>query len=160
MWAEDGPLIIMTHGWPELSIGVGAISLLSRWSRLPRFDMRGYGSSLYTEHEAHVQREIVQDMVEPMKMVASKRYGLADCILLKRCLHHPERVAAVASLRALRFFRSSERSGIRDQSRVVSNGRIPCRPMTTSFSITRISMAAQKEMEQDPERIVKLLFRK
>ena len=59
---EDGPLIIMTHGWPELSIAEPS-AFLSRWLgyRAIAPDMRGYGgSSLYTEHEAHVQREIVR----------------------------------------------------------------------------------------------------
>ena len=58
---EDGPLIIMTHGWPELSISwrhqLSYLGGLGYRAIAP--DMRGYGgSSLYTEHEAYVQREI------------------------------------------------------------------------------------------------------
>ena len=64
---ENGPLIIMTHGWPELSISwrhqLAYLGELGYRAVAP--DMRGYGgSSLYDEHEAYAQREIVQDMVD------------------------------------------------------------------------------------------------
>ena len=64
--AEDAPLLIFVHGWPELS---------RSWRhQLPVFaelgfrcvapDMRGYGrSSTYTRHEDFTQEQIVQDMV-------------------------------------------------------------------------------------------------
>src|SRR5215467_469751 len=65
--AEDAPLIVFVHGWPELSIS---------WRhQLPCFadlgfraiapDMRGYGrSSVYGKQTDYAQREIVADMVE------------------------------------------------------------------------------------------------
>ncbi|MAA50265.1 MAG: epoxide hydrolase, partial [Gammaproteobacteria bacterium] len=64
---EHGPLIIMTHGWPELSISWRhQLSFLGDMGyRAVAPDMRGYGgSSIYAEHSAYSQREIVKDMIE------------------------------------------------------------------------------------------------
>ena len=127
----------MTHGWPELSISwrhqLSYLGGLGYRAIAP--DMRGYGgSSLYTEHEAYVQREIVQDMVELIDSIGREQavwigHDWGSPVAWNVALHHPERRCCGKPLRTLRFFRSSERSGIRDQSGVVSNGRIPCRPM-------------------------------
>ena len=65
--AEDAPLIVFVHGWPELSIS---------WRhQLPCFaglgfrtvapDMRGYGrSSVYARHEDYALEHTVTDMIE------------------------------------------------------------------------------------------------
>ena len=74
--AEQGPLLIFCHGWPELS--------LSWRHQLPAFaalgfrcvapDMRGYGrSSTYTRHEDFAQEQIVQDMVELLASLGRER---------------------------------------------------------------------------------------
>ena len=78
--AEDAPLLIFCHGWPELS--------LSWRHQLPAFaalgfrcvapDMRGYGrSSTYTRHEDFAQELIVEDMLELLR-VARPRPGGVD----------------------------------------------------------------------------------
>jgi len=68
--ADDAPLIIFVHGWPELSIS---------WRhQLPTFaslgfravapDMRGYGqSSIYTRHEDYALEHTVDDMLELLR---------------------------------------------------------------------------------------------
>ena len=72
----DGPLLIFVHGWPELS--------LSWRHQLPVFaglgfraiapDMRGYGqSSVYREHAAYAQSEVVADMLELLDGLGRKR---------------------------------------------------------------------------------------
>ena len=64
---EDGPLVIMTHGWPELSISWRhqLVFLGNLGFRAIAPDMRGYGgSSLYDEKGAYAQTEVVQDMIE------------------------------------------------------------------------------------------------
>ena len=64
---EEGELIVMTHGWPELSLS---------WRHQLKFlgelgyhvvapDMRGYGrSSSYERQQDYSQEEIVLDMCE------------------------------------------------------------------------------------------------
>src|ERR1700752_5277765 len=65
--AQDAPLIVFVHGWPELSVS---------WRhQLPCFadlgfraiapDMRGYGrSSVYQRHEDYALEHAVRDMLE------------------------------------------------------------------------------------------------
>lgn len=63
---EDGPLVILVHGWPELSLSwrhqlpcLGALGF-----RAIAPDMRGYGrSSVYDRHEDYTQELIVADMI-------------------------------------------------------------------------------------------------
>ena len=64
---EDGQLVIMTHGWPELSLSwrhqLSFLGNLGFHAIAP--DMRGYGnSSIYDEHTAYTQEEVMQDMLE------------------------------------------------------------------------------------------------
>lgn len=63
----DGPLLIFVHGWPELSRSwrhqLPAFAALGFRAVAP--DLRGYGqSSVYREHAAYAQSEVVADMLE------------------------------------------------------------------------------------------------
>lgn len=64
---EDGPLLILLHGWPELSLiwrAQMAAFAAGGW-RCIAPDMRGYGkSSAPTDSSAYSNREIVADMAE------------------------------------------------------------------------------------------------
>lgn len=103
---HDGPLLIFVHGWPELS---------TSWRhQLPVFaglgfraiapDMRGYGrSSVYREHAAYAQREVVTDMLELLDELGRERavwighdWGSPTVWNLARL--HPARCVAVANL--------------------------------------------------------------
>ena len=67
-------------------------------------DMRGYGgSSVYAEHSAYAQREIVKDMIELIDSLGGDKavwigHDWGSPVAWNVALHHPERVAAVASL--------------------------------------------------------------
>lgn len=103
---ENGPLMIFTHGWPELSLS---------WRHQLRFfgamgyravapDMRGYGkSSVYARHEDYALEVVVQDMLELLVHLGGKQaiwvghdWGapVAWCV----ASHHPEHCHAVANL--------------------------------------------------------------
>lgn len=104
--AVDGPLIIFTHGWPELS--------LSWRHQLPFFaalgfraiapDMRGYGdSSIYTEHSEYAVECATQDMVELHDALGGAKaiwvgHDWGSPIAWAMAAHHPERCQAIASL--------------------------------------------------------------
>ena len=76
---EDGPLVIMTHGWPELSISwrhqLEFLGNLGYRAIAP--DMRGYGgSSVYDEKSAYAQPEVVQDMIELIDSLGTGKGGM------------------------------------------------------------------------------------
>ncbi len=104
--AEDAPLIIFVHGWPELSIS---------WRhQLPVFaalgfrcvapDMRGYGrSTVHPRHEDYAIAEMVQDMVELIDAQGRERavwvgHDWGSPVVWSLASHHPERCFGVASL--------------------------------------------------------------
>ena len=63
---KDGPLVVLVHGWPELSLSwrhqLPCLSALGFRAIAP--DMRGYGcSSVYDRHEDYAQESIVADMI-------------------------------------------------------------------------------------------------
>lgn len=102
----DGPLIVLVHGWPELSLSwrhqLPVLGGLGFHALAP--DMRGYGgSTVYDRHEDYAQPLVVGDLI-----------GLADALDVERAVwvghdwgsptvwniasHHPERCHGVASL--------------------------------------------------------------
>jgi pimeloyl-ACP methyl ester carboxylesterase len=104
--AEDSPLLIFCHGWPELS---------RSWRhQLPVFaplgfrciapDMRGYGrSDTYTRHEDFAQELIVADMLELLASLGRERavwigHDWGSPVVWNIAAHHPERTVGVASL--------------------------------------------------------------
>ncbi|MCA8928152.1 MAG: alpha/beta hydrolase [Alphaproteobacteria bacterium] len=103
---EDGPPVILVHGWPELSHSwrhqLACLGGLGFRAIAP--DMRGYGrSSVYDRHEDYGLRPIVGDLI-----------GLADALDIDRAVwvghdwgapavwslaaHHPARCHGVANL--------------------------------------------------------------
>jgi pimeloyl-ACP methyl ester carboxylesterase len=65
--AEDAPVIVFVHGWPELSISWRhqLPCLASLGFRAVAPDMRGYGrSSVYPRHEDYALEQTVKDMLE------------------------------------------------------------------------------------------------
>jgi len=102
----DGPLIIFTHGWPELS--------LSWRHQLPFFaamgfraiapDMRGYGrSSVYDTHDAYSLELAVEDMLELIDGFKRDKaiwvgHDWGSPVAWSMASHHPERCLGVASL--------------------------------------------------------------
>src|SRR5438105_8195414 len=104
--AEDAPLIVFCHGWPELSIS---------WRhQLPTFaslgfrviapDMRGYGrSSVYARHEDYALENTAKDMVELIDSLGRDKaiwvgHDWGSPVVWSMATHHPERCFGVANL--------------------------------------------------------------
>jgi pimeloyl-ACP methyl ester carboxylesterase len=109
--AEDAPVIVFVHGWPELSIS---------WRhQLPCFaglgfraiapDMRGYGrSSVYSRHEDYALEHIVKDMLELLDALGRERavwvgHDWGSPVVWSLASHHPDRCFGVANLCVLYF---------------------------------------------------------
>ena len=104
--AEDAPLIVFVHGWPELS--------LSWRHQLPCFaglgfravapDMRGYGrSSVYRRHEDYALEHIVRDMLELLDSLGREKavwvgHDWGSPVVWSLASQHPERCFGVANL--------------------------------------------------------------
>jgi pimeloyl-ACP methyl ester carboxylesterase len=104
--AEDAPVIVFVHGWPELSIS---------WRhQLPCFgglgfraiapDMRGYGrSSVYPRHEDYALEHIVKDMLELLDALGREKavwvgHDWGSPVVWSLASHHPDRCFGVANL--------------------------------------------------------------
>lgn len=103
---ETGPLIIFTHGWPELS--------LSWRHQLPFFgamgfrtiapDMRGYGrSSIYGRHEDYCLAHTSMDMLELIDSLDREKavwvgHDWGSPVAWNMASHYPDRCHAVSSL--------------------------------------------------------------
>jgi len=104
--AENAPLIIFVHGWPELSIS---------WRhQLPCFaalgfrvlapDMRGYGrSSVYSRHEDYALEHIVKDMLELLDHLGVPKavwigHDWGSPVVWSLANHHPDRCIGVGNL--------------------------------------------------------------
>jgi pimeloyl-ACP methyl ester carboxylesterase len=104
--AEDAPVIVFVHGWPELSIS---------WRhQLPCFaglgfravapDMRGYGrSSVYPRHEDYALEHSVKDMLELLDALGREKavwvgHDWGSPVVWSLASHHPDRCFGVANL--------------------------------------------------------------
>lgn len=104
--AEDAPVIVFVHGWPELSIS---------WRhQLPCFaglgfraiapDMRGYGrSTVYARHEDYALEHAVADMLELLDALGRDKavwvgHDWGSPVVWSLASHHPERCHGVANL--------------------------------------------------------------
>jgi len=166
---EDGPLVIMTHGWPELSISWRHQLLhLGRLGyRAIAPDMRGYGgSTVYNTHDAYAQGEIVKDMVELIDALEAREavwigHDWGSPVAWNMALHHPDRVAAVASLCVpFGFVGNPEHMEHSIDRTLYPADEYPVGQWDYQLFYYENFASAQAEMEQDPERVVKLLFRK
>ena len=100
--AEDAPLIIFVHGWPELS---------ASWRhQLPCFaglgfraiapDMRGYGrSSVYERHEDYALEHSVDDMLELLRALGRDKavwvgHDWGSPVVWSMASHHPDKCLA------------------------------------------------------------------
>jgi pimeloyl-ACP methyl ester carboxylesterase len=104
--AQDAPLIVFVHGWPELSVS---------WRhQLPCFadlgfraiapDMRGYGrSSVYQRHEDYALEHAVRDMLELLHALGREKavwvgHDWGSPVVWSMASHHPDRCFGVANL--------------------------------------------------------------
>jgi len=104
--AEDAPLIIFCHGWPELSISwrhqLPALASLGFRAVAP--DMRGYGrSSVYPRHEDYALENTTKDMIELIDSLGREKaiwvgHDWGSPVVWSLATHHPERCLGVANL--------------------------------------------------------------
>lgn len=104
--AEEAPLIVFVHGWPELS--------LSWRHQLPCFaslgfravapDMRGYGrSSVYKRHEDYALEHAVADLLELLHALGRDKavwvgHDWGSPVVWSMASHHPDKCLGVANL--------------------------------------------------------------
>ena len=104
--AEDAPLIVFVHGWPELSISWRhqLPSLASLGFRTVAPDMRGYGrSSVYPRHEDYALEHAIADMIELLDALGREKavwvgHDWGSPVVWSLASHHPERCFGVANL--------------------------------------------------------------
>ena len=104
--AEDAPLIVFVHGWPELSISwrhqLPCLAALGFRAVAP--DMRGYGrSSVYSRHEDYALEQTVKDMLELLDALGRDKavwvgHDWGSPVVWSLASHHPERCFGVANL--------------------------------------------------------------
>jgi pimeloyl-ACP methyl ester carboxylesterase len=104
--AEEAPLLIFVHGWPELSISwrhqLPAFAALGFRCIAP--DMRGYGrSSTYARYEDYAQEEIVADMLELLASLGRDKavwigHDWGAPVVWNLAAQHPDKVAGVTGL--------------------------------------------------------------
>jgi pimeloyl-ACP methyl ester carboxylesterase len=104
--AEDAPLIVFVHGWPELSMSwrhqlrcFGALGF-----RAVAPDMRGYGrSSVYSRHEDYAVEHLVKDMLDFLDTLGVEKaiwagHDWGSSVVWNLASHHPDRCIGVANL--------------------------------------------------------------
>ena len=104
--AQDAPLIVFVHGWPELSISwrhqLPCLAGLGFRAVAP--DMRGYGrSSVYSRHEDYALEHAVADMIELLDAMGRAKavwvgHDWGSPVVWSLASHHPERCFGVANL--------------------------------------------------------------
>jgi pimeloyl-ACP methyl ester carboxylesterase len=165
----DGPLLIFVHGWPELSFSwrhqIEFFGQLG-W-RVIAPDMRGYGrSSLYDSHPAFTQSEIVTDMLELLEHLGNDKgvwvgHDWGSPVVWNMALHHPQKVRAIANLCVpLGFERGVEELVKHVDRSIYPIAKYPKGQWDYQYFYLENFKLAQKEMESDPYKMVKALFRK
>lgn len=109
-WIEagpaDGPLMVLIHGWPELSLVWRAQieHFAAKGWRCVAPDMRGYGgSSVPSSTGAYAIREVVADMVELHEALGAKPavwigHDWGSPVAWAMASHHAERCRGVVNL--------------------------------------------------------------
>ena len=124
------------------------------------------GVHRYTRSTAYAQREIVKDMIELIDSLGGDKavwigHDWGSPVAWNVALHHPERVAAVASLCVPFGF-----SGRPEDLEYAINRELypadeyPAGQWDYQLFYYENFDKAQEEMEENPERLAKLLFRK
>lgn len=104
--AEDAPLVILLHGWPELSVSwrhqLHVLAALGFRAIAP--DMRGYGrSSVYPRHEDYAIEASVADMLGLLDALGRERaiwvgHDWGTPVAWALASHHPQRCLGVAGM--------------------------------------------------------------
>ncbi len=167
--ANDAPLLVFVHGWPELSISwrhqLPAFAALGFRCVAP--DMRGYGrSNTYTRHEDFAQEEIVQDMIELLASLGREKavwigHDWGSAVVWNMAALHPDKVPGVASLCVpyIKSFTLDERLSLIDR-KLYPEAEYPVGQWDYQLFYAENFEKAHKAFEKDIRRVVKTLFRK
>ncbi len=164
----DGPLVIMIHGWPELALSwrhqLNYFGNLGYLAVAP--DMRGYGrSSNYAYHEAYSQREIIQDMRELIEGIGRDKavwvgHDWGSPVAWNMALHHPELTEAVVSLCVPYGLGGHPDCLLGTVNRsIYPVDEFPAGQWDYQYFYYENFQRAQLEMDADPYKLVKALFR-
>jgi soluble epoxide hydrolase / lipid-phosphate phosphatase len=166
---EDGPLIILLHGWPELAISwrsqLPCLAYLGYRAIAP--DMRGYGqSSVYTEQSEYQLKYIVDDMLALLAHLGRKAaiwvgHDWGSPVVWAIASHHPDCCNAIASLCVP--YQSVE-LGIDELVRSVDRDVYPEQDFPAGqWEYMRFYeenfQRATSQMDVNPENFIKLIFR-
>jgi pimeloyl-ACP methyl ester carboxylesterase len=104
--AEDAPLIIFVHGWPELSASwrhqLPVFAALGFRAIAP--DMRGYGqSSVYAQHEDYALEQSVEDLLELLGALGREKaiwagHDWGSPVVWSMASHHPDKCEGIVNL--------------------------------------------------------------
>jgi pimeloyl-ACP methyl ester carboxylesterase len=104
--AQDAPLMVFVHGWPELSVSwrhqLPCFASLGFRAVAP--DMRGYGrSSVYRRHEDYALEHAVADMIELMTALEREKavwigHDWGSPVVWSIGSHHPDKCFGVVNL--------------------------------------------------------------
>ena len=166
---SSGPRVYFVHGWPELSLSwrhqLYALGNVGFRAIAP--DMRGYGkSSVYHSHGDYAQTEIVKDMLELHEATGNGKavwvgHDWGSPVVWNMALHHPEVVHGVASLCVPMGFEEGVEALIPHVNRdIYPEAEYPKGQWDYQYFYQESFEVAQNEMEVDPYRLVKALFRK
>jgi pimeloyl-ACP methyl ester carboxylesterase len=166
---EEGPLVVLVHGWPELGRSwrkqlplLGALGF-----RAVAPDMRGYGgSSVPAEVAAYGQRQIVADMIELIDGLGRERaiwvgHDWGAPVVWGIAGHHPERCRAVAALSVPYFTLERGLQPLLDlvDRQLYPAVRFPAGQWDYMLHYEESFEAATATFDADPLNTVKALFR-
>jgi len=166
----DGPLLVFVHGWPELSLSwrhqLSSFAGLGFRCLAP--DMRGYGkSSVYERHEDYALECCVGDLTGLLDSLGRSTavwigHDWGAGVVWALAAHHPQRCLAVANLCVP--YRTID-CGLEAAVKLVNRDIYPIadfpagqweymRHYQDNFAM------ATAEFDRDPERVLRILFRK
>ena len=167
---EEGPLIVMVHGWPELSLSwrhqlpvLGGLGF-----RAVAPDMRGYGrSSVYAQHEDYAQELVVGDMLNLLEALNREQavwvgHDWGSPTVWNIASHHPQQCRAVASLCVpyWNLERGLEHVIQLVDRAIYPEAEFPAGQWDYQLYYLENFEAATKAFEANPYNTAKLLFRK
>ena len=165
----DGHQIFLLHGWPELSLSwrhqlhtLGNIGY-----RVIAPDMRGYGkSSVYTEHGAYRMSECLQDMVELWESLGAKKsvwigHDWGSAVVWTLAKHEAQMAAAIGNLCVPLGMEGGLDNWLPLIDRTVyPESTFPAGQWDYQLFYEENFGKAQQEMDDDPYKVIKMLFRK
>lgn len=167
---EDGPLVVLCHGWPERSFSwrhqlpvLGGLGF-----RAVAPDLRGYGgSTVYEGFEAYALEAVVGDVLALVDSLGAERavwvgHDWGSPVVWSVASHHPERCHAVASLCVpyATLERGLDAAVALVDRRVYPEDRFPVGQWDYQLYYEESFERATAVMDAHPYNMVKALFRK